>query len=105
MSIENPIHHQDQALIERIHAQHLARIGALGDEAIQFQDASYAVGRQRGAQEANDALLSVTQRLVQWDLDYAVNCHNGYAGLEALNKIIADAKAAVAKATQPLNPA
>lgn len=105
MSIENPIHHQDQALIERIHAQHFERIGALGDEAIQFQDASYAVGRQRGAQEANDALLSVTQRLVQWDLDYPVNCHNGYAGLEALNKIIADAKAAVAKATQPLNPA
>lgn len=105
MSKENPIHHQDQALIERIHARHLERIGALGDEAIQFQDASYAVGRQRGAQEANGALLSVTQRLVQWDLDYPVNCHNGYAGLEALNKIIADAKAAIAQATQPLNPA
>ncbi|MGH8417980.1 MAG: hypothetical protein ACRER8_11970 [Pseudomonas sp.] len=50
-------------------------------------------------------LLEVTRRLVQWDLDYPVNCHNGYAGLEALNKIIADAKAAIAKATLPLNPA
>lgn len=58
MSKENPIHQQDQALIERIHAQHLERIGALGDEAIQFQDASYAVGRQRGAREANEALLA-----------------------------------------------
>jgi LPS O-antigen subunit length determinant protein (WzzB/FepE family) len=58
MSKENPIHHQDQALIERIHARHIERIGVLGDEAIQFQDASYAVGRQRGAKEANDALLA-----------------------------------------------
>ena len=58
MSNENPIHQQDQAMIERIHAQHLERISALGDEAIQFQDASYAVGRQRGAKEANEALLA-----------------------------------------------
>lgn len=58
MSKENPLHQQDQALIERIHAQHLERIGILGDEAIQFQDASYAVGRQRGAREANEALLA-----------------------------------------------
>lgn len=58
MSKANPIHHQDQALIERIHAQHVERIGVLGDEAIQFQDASYAVGRQRGAKEANEVLLA-----------------------------------------------
>jgi hypothetical protein len=58
MSKENPIHHQDQALIEAIHSQHLERIGVLGDEAIQFQDASYAVGRQRGAKEANETLLA-----------------------------------------------
>jgi hypothetical protein len=54
---------------------------------------------------ASPELLVIAQRLVQWDLDYPVNCYNGYAGLEALNKIIADAKAAIAKATQPLNPA
>lgn len=58
MSKENPIHLQDQALIEAIHSQHVERIGVLGDEAIQFQDASYAVGRQRGAKEANEALLA-----------------------------------------------
>lgn len=48
-------------------------------------------------------LLTISQRLVQWDLDYPVNCDNGYAGLEALNKIIADAKTAIGKATPPLN--
>lgn len=58
MPKENPIHQQDQAIIEAIHSQHLKRIGVLGDEAIQFQDASYAVGRQRGAKEANQALLT-----------------------------------------------
>lgn len=58
MPKENPIHRQDQALIEAIHSQHLERIGVLGDEAIKFQDASYAVGRQRGAREANEALVA-----------------------------------------------
>jgi hypothetical protein len=54
---------------------------------------------------ASPELLVIAQRLVQWDLDYPVNCHNGYAGLEALNKIIADAKGAIAKATPPLKHA
>jgi hypothetical protein len=54
---------------------------------------------------ASPELLVISQRLVQWDLDYPVNCYDGYAGLKALNEIIADAKAAIAKATKPLNPA
>jgi hypothetical protein len=54
---------------------------------------------------ASPDLLAIAQRLVQWDLDYPVNCYDGYAGLKALNEIIADAKAAIAKATKPLNPA
>lgn len=54
---------------------------------------------------ASPELLTIAQRLVQWDLDYPVNCHDGYAGLESLNRIIADAKAAIAKATPTLNPA
>lgn len=58
MSKENPIHQQGQAVIEAIHSQHMERIGVLGDEAIKFQDASYAVGRQRGAREANEALVA-----------------------------------------------
>jgi hypothetical protein len=58
VSRENPIHQQDQALIETIHSQHLERIGVLGDEAIKFQDASYTVGRQRGAREANEDLVA-----------------------------------------------
>lgn len=58
MSKENPIHQQDQVLIEAIHSQHLERIGVMGDEAVKFQNASYAVGRQRGAREANEALVA-----------------------------------------------
>ncbi|WP_296261891.1 hypothetical protein [Pseudomonas sp. UBA5706] len=63
VSKENPIHQQDQALIEAIHSQHLERIGVLGDEAIKFQDASYAVGRQRGSKEANETLLALVIRM------------------------------------------
>jgi len=73
VSKENPIHQQDQALIEAIHSQHLERIGAFGDEAIKFQDASYTVGRQRGAKEANEALLA--------DLREAAATLRGYEAL------------------------
>ena len=45
-----------------------------------------------------DELLGLAERLVQWDLDYPVNCYNGYAGLQALNEIIRDNKAAITKA-------
>lgn len=34
----------------------------------------------------------LAQRLIKWDTDFPVNCHDGYAGLQELNKIIADAK-------------
>lgn len=101
MSKENPIHHQDQALIERIHAQHLERIGALGDEAIQFQDASYAVGRQRGAMEANDAmrqaLIDVTNCLRDALTGGEVSAAKAGAALIAASKFT--------DSPQPLNPA
>lgn len=54
---------------------------------------------------ASPDLLAIAKRLTQWDIDYPVNCYDGYAGLKALNEIIADAKAVIAKATQPFNPA
>ena len=44
-----------------------------------------------------DELMSLAERLVQWDLDYPVNCYNGYAGLQALNAIIRDNKVAITK--------
>ena len=44
-----------------------------------------------------DELLALAERLVRWDLDYPVNCYNGYAGLQALNAIIRDNKVAIAK--------
>ena len=44
-----------------------------------------------------DELLALAERLVQWDLDYPVNCYNGYAGLQALNAIIRDNKVAITK--------
>ncbi|WOC15469.1 hypothetical protein [Pseudochrobactrum sp. MP213Fo] len=36
-------------------------------------------------------LALIAELLVQWDKDYPVNCHNGYAGLKELGLIIADA--------------
>lgn len=39
------------------------------------------------------SLALMAERLVQWDKDYPVNCHNGYAGLKELELIIADAAA------------
>lgn len=104
MSKEIPIHQQDQALIERIHAQHLERIGALGDEAIQFQDASYAVGRQRGAKEANEALLSSAKTVLEGlnaRIDAAVVARLPSPVFEGITAL----QDAVNKATQPLNPA
>lgn len=40
-------------------------------------------------------LAPILARLIKWDTDYPVNCHNGYAGLKALDEIIADAKTAI----------
>ena len=104
VSAENKIHPQDSALIEAIHSQHVQRIERLGDEAIQFQDASYAVGRQRGAQEANEALLAAAKTVLDglnaridesFDKGEPTPVFDGIAALHA----------AIAKATQPLNPA
>ncbi|MFM5223934.1 hypothetical protein ACET93_01825 [Aeromonas veronii] len=47
--------------------------------------------------EQRDELLSLAERLVQWDIDYPVNCDNGYAGLKALDELIRDNKAAIVK--------
>lgn len=44
-----------------------------------------------------DELLSLAERLVQWDIDYPVDCDNGYAGLKALDELIRDNKAAIVK--------
>lgn len=46
-----------------------------------------------------DELLAITERLVQWDIEYPVNCDNGYAGLKALDDIILDSKIAIKKIT------
>ena len=46
------------------------------------------------------ALLTIAQRLVKWDKDFPVNCHNGYAGLKELDAIIADARVAIAGAVK-----
>jgi len=110
MSRENPIHQQDQALIERIHAQHLERIGLLGDEAIRFQDASYSVGRQRGAMEANAALLAdlteaaATLRLYE-ELHRAKGTDESTAKAEVNAALAARFEATIAKFAQPFNPA
>ncbi|MGN4997435.1 hypothetical protein ACTG25_03555 [Aeromonas sp. 80P] len=44
-----------------------------------------------------DELLSLAERLVQWDIDYPVDCDNGYAGLKALDELIRDNKATIVK--------
>lgn len=53
------------------------------------------IGRAEG--ELQEEMKTLLRRLVQWDLDYPVNCYDGYAGLKALNQIIADAKTVIAK--------
>lgn len=40
-------------------------------------------------------LEAIATRLIKWDKDFPVNCHNGYAGLKELDRIIADAKTAL----------
>lgn len=110
MSKENPIHHQDQALIERIHAQHLERISALGDEAIQFQDASYAVGRQRGTMEANAALLAdlieAAATLRRYEaLHRAKGTDESTAKAEVNAALASRFEATIATATRPISPA
>jgi hypothetical protein len=110
MSKENPIHHQDHALIERIHSQHLERIGVLGDEAIQFQDASYAVGRQRGAREANEALLAdlieAAATLRRYETLHRAKGTDESAAKAEVNAALASRfEATIAKVKQPLNPA
>lgn len=65
----------------------------------QFDDFSEVEANARLIVTSPD-LLNIAQRLVKWDRDYPVNCYDGYAGLKALNEIIADAKATIAKATQ-----
>ncbi|ASY56452.1 hypothetical protein [Sinorhizobium sp. CCBAU 05631] len=46
-------------------------------------------------------LFQIAQRLIKWDTDFPVNCHNGYVGLKELDRIIADAKVALTKAGLP----
>lgn len=110
VSKENPIHQQDQTLIGAIHSQHLERIGVLGDEAIQFQDASYAVGRQRGAREANEALLvdliEAAATLRRYEaLHRAKGTDESTAKAEVNAALASRFETTIAKATQPLNPA
>lgn len=62
---------------------------------------SYYADQKRREANANliaaaPNLLSIAERLVKWDTDYPVNCDNGYAGLKALNELIADAKLEIA---------
>ena len=102
MSKENPIHQQDQVLIERIHAQHLERISTLGDEAIQFQDASYAVGRQRGAKEANETLLALVIRMRSY-MDQA-GIDSRPESMNPMEKLASDIDIAL-EVFRPLNPA
>ncbi|EIM1708997.1 hypothetical protein JFQ88_002864 [Aeromonas dhakensis] len=50
------------------------------------------------AKGERDMLLAIAKRLVQWNIDYPVNCVDGYLGLKALDAIIAEAVSAIAKA-------
>jgi hypothetical protein len=102
VSKENLIHQQDQALIEGIHSQHLERIGVLGDEAIQFQDASYAVGRQRGSKEANEMLLALVIRMRSY-MDQA-GIDSRPESMNPMEKLASDIDSAI-EAFRPLNPA
>jgi hypothetical protein len=67
---ENPIHLQDQALIEAISSQRVERIGILGDETIQLQ---HAVGGQRAAKEAKQTLLALVIRMRSYVDQAAIN--------------------------------
>lgn len=102
MSKENPIHLQDQALIEAIHSRHVERIGILGEEAIQFQDASYAVGRQRRAKEANETLLALVIRMRSY-IDQA-GIESRPESMNPMEKLASDIDVAL-EAFRPHNPA
>lgn len=65
---------------------------------------SHARPRRTPRWSATPELLAIAQRLVEWDLDYPVNCQVGYSGLKALTEIIYDAKAAIAKAHTSIQP-
>jgi hypothetical protein len=99
---DNPIHPQDQALVEAIHSQHLERIGVLGDDAIQVQDASYAVGRQRGAKEANETLLALVIRMRSGMNQAGVDSRP--ESMNPMEKLASDIDVAL-EAFRPLNPA
>jgi len=45
-------------------------------------------------------LLDIAVRLVKWDKEFPVNCHNGYVGLKELDAIIAAGSVAIAKAME-----
>lgn len=90
-----------------------ARPGVIrGDIRVQSSSGEYVATIRRGVtphisdeqHEANARMIaaapdmrSVSARLCQWDIDFPVNCHDGYAGLKELNRIVADARAAIAK--------
>ncbi|WP_313613452.1 hypothetical protein [Agrobacterium sp.] len=61
--------------------------------------AAYNKGFEAGKAEAltaqTNALSDVVARLIKWDTDFPVNCHNGYAGLKELDNIIASGKVAL----------
>jgi hypothetical protein len=61
--------------------------------------AAYKKGYEAGKAEVLTAqstvLSNVVSRLIKWDTDFPVNCHNGYAGLKELDNIIASGKAAL----------
>lgn len=70
----------------------------IGTEVLEKMPDGSFLNSVAGVLKERNELLALAERLVQWDLDYPVNCHNGYAGLQALNEIIRDNKAAIAKA-------
>lgn len=47
--------------------------------------------QKKALADASPELLAIALRLIKWDKDFPVNCHNGYAGLKELDAIIADA--------------
>lgn len=102
MSKENPIHQQDQVLIEPIQVQHPDRLSTLGDEAIQFQDASYSVGRHRGAREANETLLALVIRMRSY-MDQA-GIEPRPESMNPMEKLASDIDVAL-EAFRPHNPA
>ena len=61
--------------------------------------AAYNKGFEAGKAEPltakSTALSGVVARLIKWETDFPVNCHNGYAGLKELDNIIASGKAAL----------